>query len=254
MKKIRAIIKLTLLVFYTLFTFGIYAVGLLVPKLLSKQYEPWRNLFMRTWARGVAVIFNMKFTTEGTPPVAPFFMVSNHLSYMDIIPLYLNLRCTFVAKKAVRSWPFLGFMVNAVGVIFVDRSKRGDVKRVNELLSQSMNRYQGLIVFPEGTSSGGEEVLPFHTSLLQYPASEKIPVHTAAISYQTAEGDEPARDSVCFFGARHSFPEHVFKLAQTKKIYCKIRFGEETVQSSNRKELAVELHKKVQHILEPTSG
>lgn len=253
MKKIRAFIKLILLLFYTLLTFGLYAVGLLASRLMRKRYEPWRNLFMRTWARGVAVIFNMKISTEGTPPAAPFFMVSNHLSYLDIIPLYLNLQCTFVAKKAVRNWPGLGFMVNAVGVIFVDRSRRGDVKRVNELLSKSINRYQGLIIFPEGTSSGGEKVLPFHTSLLQYPATENIAVHTAAISYQTAEGDEPARNSVCFFGARHSFPEHVFKLAQTKKVYCKIHFGEGHVQSPDRKKLAVELHTKVQHIFKPTS-
>ncbi|SMO70867.1 lysophospholipid acyltransferase family protein [Gracilimonas mengyeensis] len=253
MRKIRATLRLIGLLIFTLTSFSIYAIGLVVPKLFRLPYEPWRNQFMRSWSRGVAIIFNMKMTVKGTPPQSPFFLVSNHLSYLDIVPLFLNLRCTFVAKKAVRSWPMLGFMVNAVGVIFVDRGRRGDVKRVNEVLSQSMNKYQGLIVFPEGTSSGGEEVLPFHASLLKYPASAEIPVHTAAISYRTKEGDEPARDSVCFFGARHSFPQHVWKLAQTRRVYCTIRFGEQTVQSANRKELAAKLRDKVQDIFEPTS-
>ncbi|MDR9416062.1 MAG: 1-acyl-sn-glycerol-3-phosphate acyltransferase, partial [Gracilimonas sp.] len=160
MRKFRGFLKLALLVIFTLSSFGIYWVGLFIPKLLRKRYEPWRNLFMRTWSEGVAFIFNMSVEVEGKPPKAPFFLVSNHLSYMDIIPLYLSLRCTFVAKKAVRKWPVLGYMVNAVGVIFVDRNRRTDVKRVNELLSKSMNEYQGLIVFPESTSSGGEAVLP----------------------------------------------------------------------------------------------
>ena len=252
MRKIRGYFRLFVLLIFTLTTFGIYWVGLAVPKLLQKRYEPWRNLFMRTWAEGVAFIFNMQVEIEGKPPQAPFFLVSNHLSYMDIIPLYLSLRCTFVAKKAVRSWPVLGYMVNAVGVIFVDRKRKTDVKRVNEELSRSMNMYQGLIFFPEATSSGGEEILPFHASLLQFPADEQIPVHTASISYATAKEDPPARDSVCFFGARHGFLEHLMILSQTKKIYCKIKFGTKTEQSSDRKELALKLRENIQEYFEPS--
>lgn len=253
MSKIRGYIKLFLLLIYTLTTFGIYWVGLLIPKLFGWRYEPWRNLFMKTWAEGVAFIFNVEVNVEGKPPKAPFFLVSNHLSYLDIVPLYLSLNCTFVAKKAVRKWPVIGYMVYAVGVIFVDRKRKTDVKRVNELLSISMNKYQGLIFFPEATSSGGEEILPFHASLLQFPADKELPVHTASISYATAEGDEPARDSVCFFGARHGFLEHLVKLSQTHKVYCKIKFGERTEQSSDRKELAEKLQRNIEEYFEQTS-
>ncbi|MFO7847071.1 MAG: lysophospholipid acyltransferase family protein [Balneolaceae bacterium] len=208
---------------------------------------------MRTWSLGVAFIFNVDIKSEGQPPKAPFFLVSNHLSYLDIVPLFLHLKCTFVAKKEVRSWPVLGFMVSAVGVIFIDRSRRGDVKRVNELLDNSLNEHQGLIVFPEGTSSAGEEVLPFHSSLLQIPATANVPVHYCTLYYETAEGDLPAVDSVCFFGAREPFTHHILKFAKTKKIICNIRFGPEPVQSSDRKELAYQLHHKIKSIFEPTT-
>ena len=253
MSKIRGFTKLALLIIFTLSTFTIYAIGLVIPKLLRSRYEPWRNLFMRTWAEGTAFIFNMDVTIEGVPPDAPFFLVSNHLSYLDIVPLYLSLRCTFVAKKAVRTWPILGFMVHSVGVIFVDRNRRTDVKRVNKELSESMNEYQGLIFFPEATSSGGEDILPFHASLLQFPAEKEVPVHTASISYKTGPGDVHARDSVCFFGARDGFMEHLLKLSQTTKIDCKIRFGEKAIISNDRKELAEKLHQNVKEIFEPTS-
>lgn len=254
MSKARGLIKLTLLVIFTLSTYTIFFIGLIIPKLFKQTYEPWRNLFMRTWSEGVAFIFNIIVQIEGKPPKAPFFLVSNHLSYLDIVPLYKSLRGTFVAKKAVQSWPVLGFMVDSVGVIFVDRNRRADVKRVNELLSQSMNEYQGLILFPEGTSSGGEEVLPFHASLLQYPADNEILVHVAAISYETADSDLHARDSVCFFGRRDGFLEHLMKLAQTTKVDCVIRFGEKTAVSNDRKALAEQLHQNVKEIFSPTSS
>ena len=176
------------------------------------------------------------------------------MSYLDIVPLYLNLRCTFVAKKEVRSWPVVGFMVKAVGVIFIDRTKRGDVKRVNELLNQSLNEYQGMIVFPEGTSSGGRQVLPFHSSLLQLPATANQPVHYCSLYYETGVGDAPANDSVCFYGARESFPQHVWKFAKTRSIYCEINFGPSPVQSTDRKKLADTLHHKIDGIFRPTTA
>lgn len=253
MSNLRAGTRLFLLIVYTLTTFGIYLFGKIFVWMFRLRTEPWRNLFMRTWAKGVASIFNVDVRTEGIPPDAPFFIVSNHLSYLDIVPLYLNLKCTFVAKKEVRNWPVVGFMVKAVGVIFIDRNRRGDVKRVNALLDQSLNRHQGLIVFPEGTSSGGAEVLPFHSSLLQIPALASQPVHYCSLYYETAAEDMPAVDSVCFFGARESFTQHVVKLARTRKVICKIRFGESPVEETDRKKLAEILHQKIEEIFEPTS-
>jgi len=253
MRKITGYLKILLLTVYTLTTWAIYMIGLGVIKLTGVRYEPWRNLFMRSWALASALIFNIKMKVEGEPPKAPFFIVCNHLSYVDIIPLYLQLRCTFVAKKEVRSWPVLGKMVDSVGVIFVDRTRRTDVKRVNELITNSLNKYQGLIVFPEGTSTGGFQLEPFHAPLLQYPASTNRPVHTASLHYKTAPGDPPAVDSVCFFGGRESFGSHVVKFSQIKRVDCTMRFGAKPVQSTDRKELAEKLFSEVDKIFEPTS-
>ncbi len=126
---------------------------------------------MRFWARTTAGILSIKFQVIGTPPDAPFILVSNHLSYIDIVPMFINMNCTFVAKKEVESWPLLGPMVKHTGVIFVDRSIKRDVNRVNKLLSKSLNKNQGIVLFPEGTTTGGDRVLPFRSALLNYPAS-----------------------------------------------------------------------------------
>lgn len=255
MRSVRAAVKVFLLILYTLTTYGIYLFVYGFLKLLRIRFEAWRNLFMFVWAKGMSVILNVRINTEGTPPEAPFFLVSNHLSYLDIVPIYINLNCTFVAKKEVRSWPLLGFMVKTTGVIFVDRSRKRDVTRVNEVLSESLNRHQGMVLFPEGTTSGGESVLPFRPPLLDYPASENIPVHYASIQYKTdeASGDLPADKSVCFYAARDPFHKHVMKLASNRKIDCKITFCDQPVQSSDRKDLALKLHRGINTIFEPTS-
>src|SRR6056297_846840 len=252
---LRAGLRLFLLIVYTLTTFGIYLVGYFILWFFKLRYEPWRNLFMRSWAHGVAFFFNIQIDVVGDPPEAPFFIVSNHMSYIDIIPLYLNLKCTFVAKKEVRSWPLLGFMVKTMGVIFIDRSRKRDVTRVNEILSKSLNRYQGIILFPEGTTSAGEDVLAFRPSLLDYPASEEVPVYYSTIQYKTAEekGDSPAIESVCFFGARDPFHKHVLNLAKNRRIDCTIHFCGKPVQCADRKELAQKLHSGMSEIFEPTS-
>lgn len=243
-----------LITVYTLLTYGVYITGYMLLSLFRAPFEPWRNRFMRVWSKGMARILNMHIKTEGDPPDPPFILISNHLSYIDIVPLYVNLDCTFVAKKEVKSWPVLGPMVKTTGVVFVDRTSRKDVVRVNDRLSKSLNEYQGMVMFPEGTTSGGKGVLPFRSSLLDYPASEKIPVCYSSISYRTDEkgGDSPADESVCFYGARDPFHSHLVKLVSNRRIDCTIRFGSSPVKSDNRKELAQKLHAGVMSIFLPT--
>lgn len=244
MRHIRAIFRIILIAVSTVFMYAVYVVGLLFGKLFNRRYEYWRNFCMRNWAHVVAMLINMKITPVGTPPSPPFFLVSNHLSYIDIIPLFYTLKCTFIAKKDVQSWPVVGYMVKNLGVIFVDRTKKTDVKRVNRLISESLNSQQGIILFPEGTTSPGSEVLPFRPSLLEHPAASNVPVHYSSVTYKTSKADLPAAQSVCWWGDI-SFPSHVYKLAGNKRIECTIEFGEEAVQENDRKQLADILHDKV---------
>ncbi|NBC66244.1 MAG: hypothetical protein GVY07_11400 [Bacteroidetes bacterium] len=247
MRNLRASVKVSLLILFTLLSYTGYFAIYLPLRLFDLSYEAWRNLYMRFWSKTVARILSVRFHVKGTPPEAPFILVSNHLSYIDIVPMFMNMNCTFVAKKAVESWPLLGPMVKYTGVIFVDRSIKRDVTRVNELLSKSLNKHQGIVLFPEGTTTGGDRVLPFRSSLLNYPASASIPVYFSVIQYKTSEDDPSADETVCFYGARDPFHKHVFKLAGNKKIDCHVVYSGETVRSSDRKDLAQKLQEKVEN-------
>jgi lyso-ornithine lipid O-acyltransferase len=250
MRHIRAVIKIFGVILFTLTGYLFYLPVYLFIRLFGLHYEPWRNFFMRNWSRVIGWVLAIKVTRQGSPPKPPFFLVSNHVSYIDIIPMYLSMDCTFVAKKEVRSWPVMGFMVMTMGVIFVDRGRKRDVQRVNKLQAQSLNERQGVVLFPEGTTSDGAEILPLRSPLLEFPVSEGIPVHYATIHYKTAEGDVHAGESVCWFG-RESFAQHIYKLAGNRRIYCTITFASEPVESGDRKVLKDRLEEKMNEQFEP---
>jgi 1-acyl-sn-glycerol-3-phosphate acyltransferase len=135
-------------------------------------------------------------------------------------------------------------MVKTMGVIFVDRSRKRDVTRVNELQAQGMNKYQGVVLFPEGTTSDGSQILPLRSPLLEFPVQDNLPVHYATIHYKTGEGYPSAGESVCWAGGG-SFPGHVYKLVSNRRIEGTIRFGDEPVRSRDRKKLTALLQEKL---------
>ncbi len=253
-KKFRANLRVFSFALYVILSFSFYLMIKGLIYIIGKDYSSWRNIYMRHLSLVTCSIFNIRVEIKGTPPSAPFFLVCNHLSYLDILPLFMALDCTFVAKKEIRSWPVLGFMVKHMGVVFVNRKRRSDVVRVNQLITQAMNKHQGVVVFPEGTSSSGAEVLSLRSSLLQYPSSKLIAVHAASLYYRTGPKDIPAIDSICFFGGRHSFMEHFFRMAKNDSIYCELRFAEETIVEGDRKALTRKLQQQIEGVFTPSSA
>jgi len=252
MKSIRAVIRILLVAISTITLYIIYYISYLIGKIFRAKYEPLRNFFMTLWANTILFILNIHVQVKGHPPKAPFFLISNHLSYIDILPLYQNLDCTFVAKKEVESWPLIGYMAKTMGIIFIDRTRKVDVGRVNRIISNSLHEDQGIVLFPEGTTSSGERVLPFKASLLEHPASIELDVNYATISYQTSEKDPPASESVCWWGGI-SFSAHTLRLVKNRRIECQIIFGSDTVSNPDRKKLADELYEKVNQQFKPVT-
>jgi lyso-ornithine lipid O-acyltransferase len=252
MKLLRAPLKIFGIVAYTLFCYTIYFIFYLPIKLMGISTIPWKNRLLKFWSAGIALILNLKIRVEGEPPKPPFYLVSNHVSYVDIILLYGILDGTFVAKKEVRSWPFLGFMAQTLGVIFVDRNRKRDVTRVNKEQSSSLKEQHGIILFPEGGTSDGSSILPLRSPLLEVPAKDGIPIHYATIHYETGLNDIPAGESVCWHGDA-PLHKHAFLMAGNRKILCTVRFGEKPVQDRDRKELAAKLEERMKNQFEPIS-
>ena len=126
--------------------------------------------------KGVCLIFRIKVQIEGVVPrdIQQTIFVSNHLSYLDIPVIGSVLRASFVAKEDVSGWPVFGFLSNMQQTAFISRqrNKAGDVQgNLDALLKDG----KSLILFPEGTSTDGQSVFPFKSSLFSIAVGHSQP-------------------------------------------------------------------------------
>ena len=127
----------------------------------------------------------MRIATKGTPPKQPFLLVSNHVSYIDIILFFTQINTIFVAKGDLQHWPVFNLLIKVADTIFIDRARKKDVMRVNDLIRKALQNNEGIVVFPESTSSCGNRVLRFKPSLFEYAAQNNFPFSYASIYYET---------------------------------------------------------------------
>jgi 1-acyl-sn-glycerol-3-phosphate acyltransferase len=240
MKYIRAALRYAAFVVATLGLYSIWFIAVFfIP---NKQF--WRQVIFQAWARAFVKIARMKIEVIGNLPQAPFFLVSNHLSYVDIPALRAVINGVFVAKGEIEGWFLAGRIVRDMGAIFINRQNRRDIPRAGKKIIERLDEGEGVIVFPEGTSTKGESVLSFNSSFLEFAAQTDLSVSYASITYQTPDDELKASDAVCWW-EDISFGAHLWRLFQVREFKAIISFGEEPIQSPNRKELARLLREKV---------
>lgn len=193
----------------------------------------------------MVAISTMRIEVIGKPPQPPFVLVSNHLSYTDVAAIRsLLANGVFVAKSEVKGWFLVGKIVSDMQTVFIDRKNRRDIPRAGAAIVARLDEGEGVIVFPEGTSTKGDCVLPFNSSFLQFAAERNLPVSYLSISYQTRPGDPPASRSVCWWDDT-PFLVHLWRLFKLKDYSATLNFGEDPLLHPDRKELARDLHQKV---------
>ncbi len=198
-----------------------------------------RNAAFLCWGRAMCRIMGMRVDVEGEPPAGRFYLVANHVSYVDIILLASQISAAFVAKADLSRWPVLGWMFLSADTIFIDRGRRRDVLRVMKRVQKCLDRELGVLVFPEGTSGKGEEILRLKPPLLQLAAEQGQPVHHATLTYRT-QGERPAHQVVCWWDDT-PFVLHFLRLLGLPGFEASVRFGGEPVLAADRKALATQL-------------
>jgi 1-acyl-sn-glycerol-3-phosphate acyltransferase len=167
---------------------------------------------------------------EGQPPACGL-VISNHLSYLDIIIISATMPCFFVAKMEIDDWPFFGKAARSGGTIFLDRSSLASAMTVAEQMTERLKLPVPVLLFPEGTSTDGAEVLRFHSRLIDPATSTGAPITAAAIRY-VIEGNVEERE-LCWYGDEE-FITHLWKVLGVTGFSAQLRFGEPRVYPHRR--------------------
>lgn len=200
-----------------------------------------RALWLQRTARHVGRIFQLEIQSAGTIP-ARGLLICNHVSYVDILVLVSLTPAVFVAKREVKSWPVMGLLARLGGTVFIDRERRTHVGEVNDEIQAALDDRVLVVVFPEGTSSDGETILPFKSSLLEPATQPEHPLTVGCLQYTLADGDAGAE--VCYWGDAVFFP-HLLNLLSKHSVRASVRFAAVEHHSTDRKELAQQLRSAV---------
>lgn len=147
--------------------------------------EAVRAARIQAWSARALAILGVASRIDGEPPVAgPVLVVANHVSWLDILAIDAARPCRFVSKADVRHWPLLGRLVAGAGTLFIERDRKRDALRVVHHLAERLQAGDVLAVFPEGTTSEGRGVLPFHANLLQAAVATGAPVQPLGLAYR----------------------------------------------------------------------
>ena len=250
MRQARAIFRVLGLCAITAAYYLRWLSGILFVVSSTNRARDWRNWNFRSWAKTAARVMGMTISVRNEPPKGPFLMVSNHLSYVDVIVLASQGNCAFVAKREVASWPIIGVISRTMNTIFIDRKLRRDIPKAMQHITKTFRRGLGVVLFAEGTSTNGQCVLPFKTSLLEFAARNQLPVHYASVGYVVPYGETSAEESVCWWGDM-TFPDHLFRLLQLPSFEASLIYGAEPIVSDDRRVLATKLWSAVSSQLRP---
>lgn len=188
---------------------------------------------MQRWARWARNLFNCEVTLSGEIPKQGL-CVSNHVSYIDIIVLSSQFPCGFVSKHEVRYWPIFGMLASMGGTLFIRRSRKGHVADIGKQMDLALKAPVPLVVFPEGTSSNGDAVLPFKSSLFEPAIRFQWPVTPIWVGYEIEDGT--VEDDVAYWRDMTLVP-HLINLFSKKGFRATIRFGKPLSVATDRKQL-----------------
>ena len=202
-----------------------------------QQRADWLHRFCARAMRGlqIEIVASGNFPERGA-------VISNHLSYLDIVVFAALHPCVFVSKAEIQSWPVVGWMTTMSGTVYVARGHGGSAIKAREGMQAALDAGLPVVFFPEGTTTNGSEMLKFHSGLLAQVVEGGAPVTAAYLSYSFREDNGPGvtvADDVCYRGDRNMLA-HIFKFLGLRGVRAEVRFADGPIAFSSDK-----LHRKM---------
>jgi 1-acyl-sn-glycerol-3-phosphate acyltransferase len=197
---------------------------------------------IRSWSRRLLHILNVKLRVHGRLPAdhVPTMIVSNHVSWLDIWVIHSVCPVRFIAKSDIRTWPIMGWLAARAGTVYIERTRRHDTHRINRAIADILARDERIGLFPEGTTTDGSHVLPFHASLFQPALSCGARIVAAGIRYPLRDG-RPNLDAS--YAGDRSLVESIRLILAERQLRAELVFaGVVEPEGKTRRDLAKQCH------------
>ena len=143
------------------------------------------------WNKGICNIFHAKITSHGKIQTEPTLYVMNHISWFDIPVLACQQPLHFLSKAEIRNWPFIGWLADRAGTLFIQRGHHGAAQKSLEEITDCLQSGGSVVIFPEGTTTDGTSVKKFHGRLLQAAIDAQVKIQPIALRYPHQQGVNP---------------------------------------------------------------
>ena len=205
-----------------LFFYGLIIAGIVFPVLhficSANKAKTKRDRLKIHWLKVFSSIMKLSVIREGELPKDGALLISNHISWLDIIVIGQYLPVYFVAKSDISSWPIIGYLSRQGGTIFIRRGNKKSIKETTEKMIWVLKQNSNIVAFPEGTTTSGNEVLSFHASLFQPALLTKSVIQPVVIQYEGA-----AKHQAPFIG-EDDFVRHLIKMLCLDKVEVRLSF------------------------------
>jgi 1-acyl-sn-glycerol-3-phosphate acyltransferase len=221
-------IKLAAILFLGLFFFGvIIVVHLWISALRLPNRWKIVSRWMRGFTRSMRAILNIKVTVEGDARQLErggVVIISNHVGYLDGIVLGSLFPVIFVSKGEVKSWPVVGQWTTLCGTVFINRQRKGLIPLAVKEISRKLQQRANILLFPEGSATNGERMLPFQTAPLAAPLRSRAVIVPLTLAYQSID-EQPVsaanRDLIYCYNDMPDVP-HFWKLLALRRIEARV--------------------------------
>jgi 1-acyl-sn-glycerol-3-phosphate acyltransferase len=216
--------------------------------LFPRWEAPRREALVQAWSLKMLALLGIRLELHGKPCAAgPVLLVANHISWLDIVVMHAARYCRFVSKADVKGWPLIGTLARGGGTIYIERGSRRDALRVVHHMAECLKGGDVVAVFPEGTTSDGIQLLPFHGNLIQAALSADAPVQPVALSFiDTAS--RAVSLTPCYVGA-DTLMSSVWRTLAGPPITAVVRYGPpQPAQGRDRRAWAADLRSAVDRL------